>query len=239
MLIIDIYFMSEKGIVCTLGPASWNLMKDLKDAGMSIARINGSFGIPYKKAIEELRQLGVKILVDIPGNRKKTKFSYIQDDDLINFAIENKMDYVGVSYVSNANEIKDIRKTLNGNHLKIVAKIETKEGFENREEIIKEADKILIDRGDLGTSIGFEKVPYCQVEILKDCVRLNTPVIVATEMMMSTIEKTKPNCADVSDVYFAASHGANYVMLSEETAIGKNPIDTVKIMRKILDEIKN
>ena len=81
----------NRGIVCTLGPASWNYIKELKEAGMDIARINGSFGIPYKGAIRELIEYGIPILVDLPGTRLKQKLSYITDEDLINYSIENKV----------------------------------------------------------------------------------------------------------------------------------------------------
>lgn len=230
--------IKNRGIVCTLGPASWNHIKELKAHGMSIARINGSFGIPYKGAIKELKDNNIPIIVDIPGTRIKEKVDYITDEDLINFSIENKVDYVGISYVRNAQEVIEMKNRLNPHGIKIIAKIETKESLENREEIIKVADAILIDRGDLGTAIGFEKVPKSQILVLADCNKYNKPVIVATEMMMSTINSTKPSCADVSDVYFALHHGANYVMLSEETALGKEHISTVKIMSKIIKEFE-
>lgn len=227
-----------KGIVCTLGPSCYNLIGDLKNSGVAIFRINGSFGIPYIRIIDELKEKNIPILVDLPGSRTKNKHMYVTDEDLIQFAINNKLDYVGLSYVKNAEEVRKLKDVLNPFNIKVIAKIENKEGFENRMEIIKEADKILIDRGDLGTSIGFENVPRHQIEILKSCNMLNKEVIVATEMMMSTLNSTKPNCADVSDVYFAVHHGADYVMLSEETAIGKNPLETVKIMKKIIDTLQ-
>ena len=228
--------IKNRGVVCTLGPASWNYIKELRDYGMSIARINGSFGIPYKGAIKELRDYNIPILVDIPGTRLKKKIDYVNDNDLINFSIENKVDYIGISYVKNAQEVIDIKDKLNLYRIKIIAKIETKEGLENREEIIKAADLIMIDRGDLGNSIGYEKVPKSQILILTDCQKYDKPVIVATEMMMSTINSTKPSCADVSDVYFALYYGADYIMLSEETALGKNPLQPVEVVSKIIKE---
>jgi len=230
--------LKNRGVVCTLGPSSWNHIKELMDHGMKIARINGSYGIPYKGAIKELKDYGIPILVDIPGTRIKKKIDYIEDEDLINFSIEHKVNYVGISYVKNAQEVINLKNRLNQHGIKVIAKIETKEALENREEIIKAADGILIDRGDLGTAIGYEKVPKGQISILEDCKKYDKPVIVATEMMMSTINSNKPSCADVSDVYFALHHGADYVMLSEETALGKNPLETLKIVGRIIKEFE-
>tara|TARA_B100002003_G_C14056667_1_gene508809 strand:- start:101 stop:811 length:711 start_codon:yes stop_codon:yes gene_type:complete len=228
----------KRGIVCTLGPASWNYIKELRDNGMSIARINGSFGYPYKGAILELKDLEVPVLVDIPGNRKKHRIAYVTDEELINFTNKYNLDYVGLSYVINAEEIREFKQKLNGERIKVVAKIENEEGYNNREEIIKEADIIMIDRGDLTTSIGFEKVPFAQMEIVMDCNRLNKEIIVATELMMSTLKEKSPNCADVSNIYFALYHGANYVTLSEETAIGKYPIESIASVNKIIKELE-
>ncbi len=229
--------MPNKGVVCTLGPASWNMIRELREAGMTLARINGAFGLPYKGAIRELKDIGVQILVDVPGERKKDKLGYVTDDELIQFAIDNRLDYIGLSYVKNAEDIKKVREKLGGSNVRIIAKIENGEAVQNREEIIKESDKVLIDRGDLGTDIGFEKVPRVQSLIIESAKMLGKDVIVATEMLMSTLKSTKPNCADVTDVYLAASQGADFIMLSEETALGKNPVDTVKITRRILDEV--
>ena len=138
----------KRGIICTLGPASWNYIKELKDNGMSIARINGSFGYPYKGAIMELQKLGVPVLVDIPGDRVKHRITYVTDKELINFVKKYDLDFVGLSYVNDAEEIRKFREKLDGKRIKVIAKIETEEGYKNREEIIKEGDMIMIDRGD-------------------------------------------------------------------------------------------
>ena len=155
---------------------------------------------------------------------------------MINYSIENKVSYVGLSYIKNAKEVIDLEERLSSHGIKVIAKIETKESLKEREEIIKVADIIMIDRGDLGTAIGYEKVPKNQILILEDCKKYDKPTIIATEMMMSTINSSKPSCADVSDVYFALHYGANYIMLSEETALGKDPLSTIKIVKKKINE---
>ena len=121
----------------------------------------------------ELKKLGVPVLVDILGDRIKHRITYVTDKELINFAKEYDLDYVGLSYVNDAEEIRKFRERLDGKRIKVIAKIKTEEGYNNREEIIKEGDMIMIDRGDQTVSIGFEKVPFAQMKAVEDCNRLD------------------------------------------------------------------
>ena len=221
-------------IVCTVGPKTIPHLKDIVAKGVGLFRLNGSFGIPD---IAYLRKFSHPILLDIPGRRKKGVSHNLTDEELVDLAIKREIDYIGMSYVRNAEEVKRMRDYIKekGGNTKIVAKIETKEAVENVKEIIDASDMVLIDRGDLGTDIGFEKVPHYQKEIIRQCNEKGKKVIVATEMMMSTIKSDKPNCADVSDVYHAVQSGSDFVMLSEETAQGDEPVKTIEIMRKIID----
>lgn len=229
----------NRGIVCTFGPSSLNYIKEFKDNGMSIARINGAFGLPYNGFIRELKDYGIKTLLDLPGERSKSRHLYTKDSDLIEFAKKNKLDYVSISYVKNPNQVRELRELVGHYGIKIVGKIETKEAVENQEnleEIIKESDMVMIDRGDLSKAIGFEKVPRYQILVTELCNKINKEVIIATGNMMSKIDSEQESCGDVANVYFALLNGANYIMLSEETAIGKYPIETVRIVKKIIDE---
>lgn len=223
-------------IVGTIGPSSWNEnVLNVLNEKLGLVRFNGSW-LDYDTFKVVRQKIKKPILLDIPGDRKKPRQKTLTDDMLINLAIQEKLNYIGLSYVRSAEEVHAMRKRLEGSNVKIVAKIETQEALQYLPEIVAAADMLLVDRGDLGTAIGFEKVPIAQVNILKECNKQNKPVITATEMMMSTLASHKPNCADVSDVFFAVYHGTNYVMLSEETAIGQNPIQTVEVMQKIIDE---
>ena len=221
------------GIVCTISNKTVRHLKKMKDLGMSIIRINGAYDIPD---IRKLRGVGVPILIDLPGKRKKERQNHMSDRDLLDFAIENRLDYVGLSYIDSGREVDSVRKyieTKNGN-TKIVGKVETMKAIINPIPIVRASDIVLIDRGDLGTDIGFEKVPYYQQRIIRLCNQLNKKIIVATEMLMSVINNRKPNCADVNDVFTAVIQGADFLMLSEETAVGNDPINAVRNMAKII-----
>ena len=232
----------KMGIICTFGPSSWNYAKEFKDSGMSLARFNGSFGLPYSGLIKELKEIGIKILLDLPGERAKTKHKYIQDSELIEFAKQNKLDYVSISYVKNSDQITNLRKLVQPYGIKIIGKVETKEAIEdinNLKEIIKESDIVMIDRGDLSKSIGFEKVPKYQYLITQLCNQLNKEVIIATGNMMSKVDSEQVSCGDVANVYFSISNGADHIMLSEETAVGKYPLEAIQIVKKIINEFSS
>jgi pyruvate kinase len=98
---------------------------------------------------------------------------------------------------------------------------------------------VMVARGDLGTEIPLEDIPKAQMEIVKTCQLRNTPVIVATQMMSSMVDNPSPTRAEVSDVFLAVREGVDYVMLSEETTIGHYPIQTVEMMKKIIQEAQN
>jgi len=222
------------GIVCTISEKTVMHLNEMKKLGMSMIRVNGSFDIPD---IGELKKVGVPILIDLPGKREKNRPSRLTDRQLLKLAIDNDVNYVGLSYVKSSKEVRNLKNKLkqHGADTGVVAKIETKSAVRNMKSIIKAADMVLIDRGDLGTDIGFEKVPYYQFKTVGVCKRLGKKVIIATEMLMSLINAMKPNCADVTDIFNAVVQGADYVMLSEETAVFDNPINPVKNMRKVID----
>jgi pyruvate kinase len=121
---------------------------------------------------------------------------------------------------------------------KIIAKIEKPEAIENIRDIIVESDGIIVARGDLGVELPIEKVPLIQKQIIKKCIHRAKPVIVATQMMESMIERTKPNRSEITDVANAVLEGADAVMLSAETATGAHPTLVVETMKKIIEEVE-
>src|SRR5207342_1117895 len=121
---------------------------------------------------------------------------------------------------------------------KIIAKIEKPEALANIREIILESDGIMVARGDLGVEFPVEKVPLIQKQIIKKCLHRAKPVIVATQMMESMIERTKPNRSEITDVANAVLEGADAVMLSGETATGAHPTLVVETMVKIIEEVE-
>ena len=221
-------------IVCTIGPSTFNILDQIKDINIGLIRINGSFLVPE---ISQVKKLGYPILVDIPGKRMKNKNQMLSDEELVEMAINNQVDYIGLSYLKSADEVNKMREYIQSRNssTKIVGKIETKDALDNADSIIRACDMVLIDRGDLGTAIGYEKVPFYQQLIIRKCNELNKKIIVATEMLMSTIKKEKPSCSDVTDIFFAVMSGCDYVMLSEESAIGENPVNSLRVMSKIIE----
>jgi pyruvate kinase len=146
------------------------------------------------------------------------------------------IDYVALSFVQTAEDIDNLRKMLKnlGSSAKIIAKIETKAAVENIESIVREADAVMIARGDLAVETPAESVPIVQRQIIGLGMRYGKPTIVATQMLISMTDMPEPTRAEVSDVATAVLVGADCVMLSDETANGKYPIQAVEVMKRVI-----
>lgn len=158
----------------------------------------------------------------------------------LEFIIEHKLDWVALSFVRKSEDIIDLKKRIRerNSKIKVIAKVEMPEALRNLRDIIIESDGIMIARGDLGVEIPIEQVPVIQKNIIRKCMRRAKPVIVATQMMESMIDRTKPNRSEVSDVANAVLEGADAVMLSAETATGHYPTLVVETMSKIILELE-
>ena len=152
--------------------------------------------------------------------------------------MEHNLDWIGLSFVRSARDIIELKGIISANNkkAKVIAKVEKPEAVENIDEIIKEADAIMVARGDLGVEIPMEKVPIVQKMIVEKCIKFSKPVVIATQMMESMIESSTPTRAEVNDVANAVLDGADAVMLSGETSVGKFPIYVIEAMVKILQE---
>ncbi|HLY69755.1 MAG TPA: pyruvate kinase [Puia sp.] len=177
-------------------------------------------------------------------NLPDTKISLpaLTEKDLIDleFIIEQKLDWVALSFVRNVKDIVSLRSKLNKkkSKTKIIAKIEKPEALINIRDIIIESDGIMVARGDLGVELPIEQVPLIQKQLIKKCIHRAKPVIVATQMMESMIDRVKPNRSEITDVANAVLEGADAVMLSAETAAGQHPTLVVETMRKIIMEVE-
>jgi pyruvate kinase len=176
--------------------------------------------------------------LNLPGSALSAKSLTDKDRDDLEFGIKNKVDFVALSFVREASDISELRVILNERNCqaKIVAKIETPQAVENIDAIIDASDWLMVARGDLAIEIPFEKVPIVQKMITEKCNEVGKPTIIATQMMESMVENSTPTRAEVNDVARAVLDGAEAVMLSEETALGKHPVDVVTDMAKIIEE---
>ena len=156
-----------------------------------------------------------------------------RDKKMIQFAVSNKIDFIGLSFIESSKHLIKIRNLIKGNTPKIVAKIENRKGVENLEDIVQETDCIMIDRGDLSTETNIETLGINQKKIIKASLDNAKPVIVATEMLDNMISSPYPTKAEVLDICNSIEDGATATMLSGETAIGKFPVEAIKVMSKI------
>lgn len=197
------------------------------------------------RAVEKKR-LKVKVLVqgllkerkgiNIPGANLDFDALTNKDKLDVKIAIKEKLDYVSQSFVRDARDIKLLKSIIKPKLPKcgIFAKVESRDAIHNIDEIIDEADGIMVARGDMGICVPIYKVPMIQKEIIKKCRLKNKPVIVATQMLESMTEERLPTRAEVSDVANAILDGATHLMLSGETAIGKHPDRVIDMMNKIM-----
>lgn len=180
--------------------------------------------------------------MNFPNHRMNNAFLSEQDKSDLLFGIENELDFVVASFVSNQQDVQDLRDFLDengGENIEIIAKIENRSGVENIEGISEVADGIMIARGDLGVEIPYDEVPSVQKYLTKKCRLLGKRVITATEMLESMIHEPRPTRAEASDVANAVYDGTSCVMLSGETAAGKYPVKALKAMSSICENTES
>ncbi len=197
------------------------------------------------------KRLKAKVLTD--GELKEHKGVNIPDAQLefesftqkdkrdIEVGINNHFDYIAQSFVRNAGDIRFVKDLVKPRHprCQIFAKIESREALNNIDEIIDEADGIIVARGDLGICVPIYEIPVIQKEIVRKCREKNKPVVVATQMLDSMTKELIPTRAEVTDVANAILDGATHLMLSAETAVGKHPHKVVDMMNKIIKSTEN
>ncbi len=179
--------------------------------------------------------------VNVPNTKINLPSITEKDRDDILFAIENDFDFIAASFVRKPEDVYEIRKILDENKsdIKIISKIESQEAVNNIDEIIEVSDGIMVARGDLGVEIKTEYIPKIQKEIIRKCNLVGKPVVTATQMLDSMIRNPRPTRAEVTDVANAILDGTDCIMLSGETAAGKYPVETVKVMKNIAITTEN
>ncbi len=163
-----------------------------------------------------------------------------KDIEDFEFIVQQELDWVALSFVRKAEDIVNLKKMLviRNSPVKVMAKIEMPSALADLRNIIVESDGVMVARGDLGVELPVEKVPMAQRDIIRKCIHSGKPVIVATQMMESMIDRVKPNRSEITDVANAVIEGADAVMLSGETATGQHPTLVVETMRKIIIEVE-
>jgi pyruvate kinase len=249
---------SKRAIIATIGPASENTPTffSMIEGRLDVVRLNFSWGsldeksqqinLVRKAEIEFKRK--IPIIADLPGPRIQhgTAHGYTpsmeavtaKDLEHMRFGIDNKVDYFAISFVGSAKDVLYARQKIRefGGNQKIIAKIERKAALDDLSNIIKEADAVMVARGDLGEELPVEQIPFAQRDIIATANRAGKPVIVATQMMLSMTKSRMPTRAEVSDVADAVIEGADAVMLSEETANGRHPKEAIEMMERIVAE---
>lgn len=247
----------KTNIIATLGPSSHTkeIISSMIDAGMDMVRLNFSWGThedmaSYVSMVREValeKGKSIPIIQDLSGPRMILEHGHKIDDavdgvitkkdlDDLAWGLEQSVEYVALSYVSSAQDIHDLRSDMleKGILTPIIAKIERQEALDAFSEICDAADGIMVARGDLGKALPLEELPTIEKRIVEICKEKQRFVIVATEMMLSMTESDTPTRAEVTDVAYAVELGADAVMLSEESATGKHPVETVQAMNKII-----
>lgn len=185
--------------------------------------------------------LGSRKGVNLPGISLKLPALTEKDREDISFGIKKGIHLIAASFVRKASDVLEIRELLKdegAEDIKIISKIENQEGVDNIDDIIQVSDGIMIARGDLGVEIPAEKVPVIQKEMIRKCNRAAKPVITATQMLESMIRNPRATRAEASDVANAIFDGTDATMLSAESAIGNYPVEAVKTMAKIAEEVE-
>jgi pyruvate kinase len=175
--------------------------------------------------------------INLPGTAVNVPALSEKDIDDLRFALHLGVDMVALSFVRDAKDVRDVHRVMDeeGRRLPVIAKVEKPQAVDNMEDVVAAFDAVMVARGDLAVEYPLEKVPVVQKRLVELCRRNAKPVIVATQMMESMINNSRPTRAEASDVANAILDGADAVMLSAESSVGKYPIETVKTMSRIVE----
>ena len=175
--------------------------------------------------------------INVPGVNMHLESLSDKDRKFIQFAMDNKLDFIAHSFVRHKQDVMEIQQILDEQHsnIKIIAKIENQEGVNHIDEILDHVYGVMVARGDLAIEIDAEKIPLIQRYIVNKCIESKKPVIIATQMLHTMIDHPRPTRAEVSDIANAVFSGTDAIMLSGETAYGDYPLEAVKVMSRVAE----
>lgn len=226
-------------------PVQYDLSKKVK-RGETVLLYDGKIRGSVTSVRPSLREISIRIAndgvlvkrkgINLPDTNFEGDIITKKDREDIVFGAGEDIDFVALSFVQTAADVRELRRLLTNlsSDARIITKIETKSALKNLEEIVKESDGVMVARGDLATETLAESVPVWQREIIRLCLQYGKISIVATQMLASMMEQPEPTRAEVSDVATAVIVGADAVMLSDETAVGRYPIEAIDIMKRIV-----
>lgn len=241
----ELKFGASLDVASKILPVEFNLAKTA-EVGQPVFISDGRMKGEITKISVTKKSISVKIInggIVLSGkglNLPETDFTghIITEKDIkdVKFGADKGFDYVALSFVQSVDDIRYFRNLLKelGSSAKVIAKIETKKAVENLEAIVQESDGAMVARGDLATEVGAESVPVLQRQIIGLCIQNHKFSIVATQMLASMTTSPEPTRAEVSDVATAVIIGTDCVMLSEETAIGSYPVETIATMKRVI-----
>lgn len=220
----------ETKIIATIGPATLDLdvFQKIVDEGIDFLRINTFYGDEGQYDL---------ILNNLEKAQKKKDIGVILDIkkfDILSYAVERNIKMIALSFAETRQQVEEIRNMIS--EAFVISKIESKEGVNNFDEVLDASEGIMVARGDLGEAVTLPEVPPLQKYFTLKTLDKQKMLITATEMLLSMTKNPKPTRAEVSDVANAVFDHSSAVMLSEETAIGKYPVESVRYMRKIIKE---
>jgi pyruvate kinase len=232
-----IIYVTYRGFVAEVPTGSAILIDD-GDLELRAVKRAGDF---LECIIENDGVLGSRKSVNLPGVKICLPSLTDKDRIFIKMAADNDVDFIAHSFVRSKQDVLDVQAVLDEykSKIKIIAKIENKEGVDNIDEILESVYGVMVARGDLAIEIPYEKIPGIQRMIISKCINSRKPVIVATQMLQSMITNPRPTRAEVSDIANAIYSQTDAIMLSGETANGKYPVEAVKTMTKVALEVED
>lgn len=210
----------------------------LIDDGLIELMVEEVAGDEVRTKIMNGGELGERKGVNCPGIIIHLPALTQKDVEDIEFACDNGFDFIAASFIRSGDAVRQIKEILarKNSGIQVIAKIENQEGIDNMDDIIAASDGIMVARGDMGVEISAEKLPFIQKTMIEKCSERGKPVVTATQMLDSMIRNPRPTRAEVTDVANAIYDGTDAIMLSGESAMGKYPLEALKMMVKIAEE---